>query len=227
MATRSVTRPITLRLWLTIRMPSEKLLLEIGEQVEQLALHRDVEPGGRLVGDQEGRLGDQRAGDGDAARLAAADLVRKFLELRLGQAEPRHQVQHLRPALGLVHAVDDDRLGQQPADGEARRQRRQRVLEDHLHAPPAATAGRRASARSGRGPRPARVRSSGGSGRPAPWRASSCRCRSRRPGPSVSPTLEREADAGHRLHAAGEGDARDPRLRWCRASSHGTSQHAA
>ena len=82
-------------------MPSEKLLLQIGEQIEQLALHRDVEPGRRLVGDQEGRLGDQRARDRHAPRLAAADLMRIFFELRLGQAEPRHQVEHLRPALGL------------------------------------------------------------------------------------------------------------------------------
>ena len=113
-----------------------KAALQVGEQIEKLALHRDVEPGRRLVGDEEGRLRHQRPRDRDAPRLAAADLVRIFFELRLGEAEPLHEVEHLRPALASVQAVDDDRLGKQPADREARRQRGQRVLEDHLHAPP-------------------------------------------------------------------------------------------
>ena len=62
-----------------------KSLLEVGKQVEQFALHGDVEPGRRFVGDQERRFRHQRARNGHAARLAAADLMREFVKLRFRQ----------------------------------------------------------------------------------------------------------------------------------------------
>ena len=53
-----------------------ELLLQLDEQVQHLRLDRDVERRHRLVGDDELRLQDERAGDPDALALAAAELVR-------------------------------------------------------------------------------------------------------------------------------------------------------
>ena len=49
---------------------------EVGEQVEDLRADRDVERRDRLVEDDQRRLDDQRAGDGDALALAAGEFVR-------------------------------------------------------------------------------------------------------------------------------------------------------
>ena len=46
------------------------------EQLEDLGLHGDVERGGRLVGDEQLRLGGERDRDHDALAQAAAQLVR-------------------------------------------------------------------------------------------------------------------------------------------------------
>ncbi len=56
-----------------------ELLLQLDEQVQDLGLDRDVERGDRLVGDDELRLQDERAGEADALALAAAELVRVAL----------------------------------------------------------------------------------------------------------------------------------------------------
>ena len=50
--------------------------LQLGEQVEDAGLHRDVERRGRLVADHERRLPGEGAGDGDALLLAARQLAR-------------------------------------------------------------------------------------------------------------------------------------------------------
>ena len=53
-----------------------KSLVSVLEQLEHLRLHRDVERGGRLVGDQDLRLAEQRHGDHHALPHAARELVR-------------------------------------------------------------------------------------------------------------------------------------------------------
>ena len=50
-------------------------LQKIDEQVEDRRLHRDVEGGDRLVGDDEAGIAGERAGDGDALALPAGQLV--------------------------------------------------------------------------------------------------------------------------------------------------------
>ena len=50
--------------------------LELLQQLQDLRLHRDVERGGRLVGDQEIGLVGERQRDHDALALAARELVR-------------------------------------------------------------------------------------------------------------------------------------------------------
>ena len=52
-------------------------LLEVGEQVEHLRLHRHVERRHRLVGDQQVRLEREGARDADALALTAGELVRE------------------------------------------------------------------------------------------------------------------------------------------------------
>ena len=55
-----------------------ELALHVVEQVEDAQAHRDVEHGGRLVGDDHLGIDRQGAGDADALALAARQLVRIF-----------------------------------------------------------------------------------------------------------------------------------------------------
>ena len=66
-----------------------RLALEDAHEVEDLGLDRDVEGGGRLVGDEQLGLAGQRHGDHDALRHAAGELVRERLDapLRIGDAD--------------------------------------------------------------------------------------------------------------------------------------------
>ncbi len=65
------------------------LLLQPAEQLEDLALDRHVERGGRLVGDQQLGLAGERHRDHHALLLAARQLVRmgRQAALRIGQAD--------------------------------------------------------------------------------------------------------------------------------------------
>ena len=71
---------------------------ELAQQVENARRDRDVEAGGRLVGDQQLRRGGERHGDHHALAHAAGELVRVLprAPLRLGNADQR---QHLDGAL--------------------------------------------------------------------------------------------------------------------------------
>ena len=131
-------------------------LLEAGEQLEDLALDRDVERGRRLVGDQQLGLAGERHRDHDALLLAAGELVRvrRQAPLRLGHADLGEQRFGARDRLAPAHAeVLDQRLGDLLADREHRVERAHRVLE---HAGDVAAAQRlqlaRATRRAGRGP---------------------------------------------------------------------------
>ena len=52
----------------------------LGDALEDLVLHQDVEAGGRLVGDDQLRIEHQRHGDHRALPHAAAELMRIILE---------------------------------------------------------------------------------------------------------------------------------------------------
>ncbi len=56
--------------------------LEIGQQIDDLSLDRDVERADRLVEHQHLRLADDGAGDGDALALSARQLMRIAAEMR-------------------------------------------------------------------------------------------------------------------------------------------------
>ena len=93
----------------------EPELLQVGEQVEQVALDRDVEAGGRLVGDQEG--GSTTSARAIATRRAWPPLTWcGYLSSSASERPSRaHQVQHLRPALARSRPWMAMRLGEQPA----------------------------------------------------------------------------------------------------------------
>ena len=66
-----------------------ELLLEVVEEVEDLALDRDVEGGDGLVADDELGVEGERPGDADALPLAAGELVRVAMDVALVEADPR------------------------------------------------------------------------------------------------------------------------------------------
>ena len=109
--------------------------LQVAQQVQVLRLDREVEAGGRLVGDQQPRLAGDADGADDALAHAARHLVRDTAT-RASRGEGMRTAfsSSARPAPGagaagaLVHA---DRLRHLVADGEQRVQRGHRVLQDH------------------------------------------------------------------------------------------------
>ena len=102
-STSSATWPTTPRSWV-IRMIAEwNSRLEVGEQVQDLRLHGDVQRGGRLVGDQQRRVVDQGHRDHRPLAHAAGELVRVLVEAarRLRDADP---VQHVDRPLARPRA---------------------------------------------------------------------------------------------------------------------------
>ena len=70
-------------------------------QFEDLRLDRDIERGGRLIGDQELRLADQRHGDHHALAQAARQFMRILREALLRPTDA-HLLQHVEhPGSGL------------------------------------------------------------------------------------------------------------------------------
>ena len=113
-----------------------ELLLQLLEQVDDLRLDRDVERGDGLVGDDEVRVDRDRAGEADALALSAGELVRVTARRVGGQADDLEQVADLRARLAPAReAVGPQRLADDAADAVARVERRERILEDHLHPP--------------------------------------------------------------------------------------------
>jgi hypothetical protein len=95
--------------------------LQVEQQVEEVALHRHVEPGGRLVGDDDLGAHQQCAGDTHAARLSSGDLMRKFREHVRGETQALQDCGELRQRFRAGQGMDGDRLFQRAADGHARR----------------------------------------------------------------------------------------------------------
>ena len=120
--------------------------LQALEQLENLRLDGDVEGGGRLVGNQQGRFVGQRHGDHDALPLAARQLMRKGGEAFFGFAQA-DQVQQFQGALAgvrLAHAlVQPQRFAELLLDRVKRVERGHRLLENHGDAVAAYRAHRR------------------------------------------------------------------------------------
>ena len=95
------------------RHAKPELGLQVGEQVQHPGLHRDVQGAGRLVGDEQLGVQDERPGQARALPLTARELVREAVAERLGQLDGLQQLVDPRPGLGGVRRqpVHDQRLG--------------------------------------------------------------------------------------------------------------------
>ena len=112
-----------------------ELLLKLLKQGENLRADRDVEGGDGFVGDDEFGAEDQRAGDADALALSAGELVRVApggvgVEADGGEGFEDTLAAVCAIKLGMM---DGERLGDDGFDAEARVERGERVLKDHLH----------------------------------------------------------------------------------------------
>ena len=112
-----------------------ELLLQAAQQVEDLRLDRDVERGGRFVGDQQLGIARQRHADHRALPHAAGQLVRIGAGARVPDrgCRPARSISIARcqAAARDVAAMQAHRLGDLLAHGEHRVQRGHRILVDH------------------------------------------------------------------------------------------------
>ena len=106
---------------------------QIGEQVENLALDRDIECRDRFIRQQQSRARRYGAGNGDALTLAAGKLMRVLIHVLRAEPHALHELGHsiLTTAAGERLALPQ-RLGQGGEDTEARVKRSIGVLEHHL-----------------------------------------------------------------------------------------------
>ena len=160
-------------------------------QREDLAAHRGVEAGDRLVRHEQPRLEHHRAGDHHALALAAGHLVRVAgAKKRSGGRRPGARERLGDPRLLVAgRLLDPQPLGHRLVDRLAHVERAGRVLEDHLHAAAvrrAARAGRSAAARRDSAPRRRRVARARGSCAPASSSRSPTRRRARAPRPRAA-----------------------------------------
>ena len=106
-----------------------ELGLQLLELVAQLYAQLGVEVRQRLVQAHDGRLGHQRAGDGDALLLAAGELADLAHELLLGQFNLGRHFAHELVDLILVHLLDAQTEGDVLIHGHGREEGV--VLEHH------------------------------------------------------------------------------------------------
>ena len=105
------------------------------DEVEHFGLHRHVERCGRLVGDQEGRIAEQRQRDHDALIEPAGKLMRVNAETpsRLWNVDAPQGIDGTIAQLVDMRfrIIEAQRLKKLRADGAHRVQRGKRILEDH------------------------------------------------------------------------------------------------
>src|SRR5207244_7923389 len=110
-----------------------ELILQVGQQVEDLRLDGDVQSRHRLVGDDQLRPQRQGAGDADSLPLATRELGWKPVVMLGIQADHPHQLLYLMLAvLAPADAVDGERVPDDRPHPPPGIQRADRVLEDHL-----------------------------------------------------------------------------------------------
>ena len=102
-----LARSATSRSWviITIVRPSA---VQPGEDVEHLLRRGAVEVPGRLVGQHDRRVRDDRPRDRGALLLAARELRRR-MQRAVGEPDRRDRLERARPALGAAHARVDQR----------------------------------------------------------------------------------------------------------------------
>ena len=110
------------------------LLADVGEQVEDLGLDRDIERGDALVEDDQLRFGGEGAGDGDSLTLATGQGAGQRVELSGVEAD--HRAELVDPVcpigLGDHRTMQAKHLVDGVESALARVEARIRVLEDDL-----------------------------------------------------------------------------------------------
>ncbi len=110
--------------------------LELGQQVQDRRLDGDVEGRGRLVADDEVGPARERARDGDALALAAADLGGEGVQVALAQPHRLQQAARAgAPGPPVGEAEQLERARHRVEDRPPRVQREVRVLEHDLEPP--------------------------------------------------------------------------------------------
>ena len=113
-----------------------QLRAQVRKQIEDLRLHRNIERGDRLVGNDEIRPARKRAGNSDALALSARELVRE--PLRMGRIKTDQGKQFVHPVLhGCVwtEVVDQNSVGDLRLDRTARVEAGVGILKYYLHPP--------------------------------------------------------------------------------------------
>ena len=105
---------------------------KLGEQLQHLRLHGDVERRDGFVRDQHLGPERQRAGKPDALALAAGEFVRKTVAGRRIEPDQREQLFRISERLGPRRAVHDRTLCDQFGRLAARIERAERILKHHL-----------------------------------------------------------------------------------------------
>ena len=112
-----------------------QILLQLFEQVQNLRLNGNVQRGNRLVANDDFGVHRQSAGNADTLTAAAVQLMRIYIGIALCQTNGTHQLQgtlfNRFPALNQL--MLDNRLADKLHNGFTRVQRRERILENHLH----------------------------------------------------------------------------------------------
>src|SRR4029079_6682593 len=115
-----------------------KLPAEIGEEIENLCLYRDVEGGSRFVGDEQLRIVDDGNGDHDAMTLSAGKLMGIVARtaIRFWNRDRGKCLDRFVPGLAFadamsVTAVRENGFGNLIAYAHDRVERGHRFLEDH------------------------------------------------------------------------------------------------
>lgn len=85
--------------------------LEVGHQVQDLALHADIQARRRLIGDDQRGVQGQRARHADPPRLPARQLMGVTLGQLRGQAHLRQQAPRLGLPVDGLAAMDHQRFG--------------------------------------------------------------------------------------------------------------------
>ena len=115
---------------------------QLGQQVQDLRLHRDVERAGRLVAHHDARPQHQRAGDRDPLALAARQLGRAGGRPISAVRPTRASISSTRLAISAARegALRHQRHGDDVADAGQRIERGEGVLEHRLDQPRAGLA---------------------------------------------------------------------------------------
>ena len=109
-----------------------ELLLQVGQQIEDLRTNRDVKSAGGLVGNDRVGLQGKSTGDCNALALTAGKLPGKRAQHGVGQTDHLDQLLHASLALLLrADLVNVHGVHKLVMNGHARVKRRRRVLEDN------------------------------------------------------------------------------------------------